>query len=173
MTFSERFRSLYQHPTATTRELGVSEGKRVADVGAGNGYLTIAAASIVGPSGFVYAVEPDSTRSQRVQERSVSGGFKNVRVLTTTAENLKDIPSDDVDLAFSVFSLHHFSDMIAGTAEIRRILHAGGVFYVWDRVPSIIIRHGTRPEELDQLKTGFRTFELLSRGMSLRARFTK
>jgi SAM-dependent methyltransferase len=108
-----------------------------------------------------------------IRERIAIEGLENVRVLTTGAEQLEEIPSDSVDLAFSAFSMHHFKDKRAGLAEIRRILRSGGRFYVWDRVPGMIMRHGTRPEELDRLSGGFTSFELLSTGRTVRARFTK
>ena len=145
----------------------------MADIGAGKGYLTIPASTIVGRKGLVYSVEPDPKRSSRIKERIAKEGLENVRVLTTGAEQLEEIPSDSVDLAFSAFSMHHFNDQQAGLAEIRRILRNGGRFYVWDRVPGTIMRHGTRPEELDRLSGGFTKFELLSTGRTVRARFTK
>jgi len=173
LTIAERLRSLFQGPYAAAKEIGISEGQNVADIGAGKGYLTIPASTIVGRKGLVYSVEPDPTRSRRIRERVSIEGLENVRVLTTGAERLEEIPSDSVDLAFSAFSIHHFNDKQAGLAEIRRILRNGGRFYVWDRVPGIITRHGTRPEELEGLSEGFTSFELLSTGRTVRARFTK
>jgi ubiquinone/menaquinone biosynthesis C-methylase UbiE len=173
LTLAERFRSLFQEPYAAAKEIGISEGQNVADIGAGKGYLTIPASTIVGRKGLVYSVEPDPTRSRKIRERVANEGLENVCVLTTGAEQLEEIPSDSVDLAFSAFSMHHFNDAQAGLAEIRRILRNGGRFYVWDRVPSMIMRHGTRPEELDRLTGGFARFELLSTGRTVRARFTK
>ena len=173
LTLAERFRSLFQEPYAVAKEIGISEGQNVADIGAVKGYLTIPASTIVGRKGLVYSVEPDPTRSSRIRERVANEGLENVCVLTTGAEQLEGIPSDSVDLAFSVFSIHHFDDKQASLAEIRRILGSGGRFYVWDRVPGIIMRHGTRPEELDRLSRGFSKFELLNARRTVRARFTK
>ena len=155
------------------KKVGIREGQRVADIGAGYGYFTVPAAMIVGESGLVYSVEPDWARSERIRTRVTSEGLHNVRVLNTGAEQLSDIPSDAVDLAFSAFTLHHFHDKNAARSEVRRILRAGGVFYVWDRVPGNIIRHGTRPEQLNEFTEGFSSFELLAGGRSVRARFTK
>jgi FkbM family methyltransferase len=173
VTLAERFRTLFQEPHATAKEIGISEGQNVADIGAGKGYLTIPASAIVGRKGLVYSVEPDPIRSRRIRERVANEGLENVHVLTTAAEHLEEIPSDSVDLAFSAFSLHHFKDKEASLAEIRRILRNGGKFYVWDRTPSVIMKHGTRPEELGRLSGGFTRFELLSTGRTIRARFTK
>jgi len=155
------------------KQVGVLEGQTVADIGAGRGYFTVPAAVIAGPTGLVYSVEPDSARSKKIRERIESEGLHNVRVLTTGAEQLGEIPSGSVDLAFSAFSLHHFSDRKAGVAEIRRTLRTGGVFYVWDRAPGAIVRQGSRAEELSGLASGFSGFQLLSAAGSVRARYTK
>ncbi|HYB76153.1 MAG TPA: class I SAM-dependent methyltransferase [Nitrososphaerales archaeon] len=173
LTFTERFRSLFQEPYTAAKEIGISEGQNVADIGAGKGYLTIPASTIVGRKGLVYSIEPDPARSKKIRERVANAGLENVRILTTGAEQLEEIPSDTVDLAFSVFSMHHFNDKQASLVEIRRILRNGGRFYVWDRVPGTIMRHGTRPAELDRLSGDFTRFELLSTGRTVRARFTK
>ncbi len=173
MTFLERFRSLFQEPFAAVKEMGVVEGLRVADLGAGRGYFTIPAAITVGRAGFVYSVEPDPKRSDSIKTRAVREGLHNVRVLTTKTETLGDIPSGDVDLAFSAFSIHHFEDRNAALTEIKRILRNGGTFYVWDQAPGRIFKWGTRSEELGQMAAGFAKFESFGTRKTIRARFTK
>ncbi|MGP8124711.1 MAG: class I SAM-dependent methyltransferase [Nitrososphaerales archaeon] len=173
LTIAERFRAFFQEPISAVSRIGIVEGQRVADIGAGLGYFTIPAAIIVGRTGLVYSVEPNPARSDRIRSRAANEGLENVRVLTTGAEQLGEIPSDSVDLAFSAFSIHHFTDKQASLAEIRRILRSGGTFYVWDRVPGVIMKHGTRPEELDRLSGGFTRFEPLGDGRTVRGRFTK
>ncbi len=155
------------------RRAGVLKGQKVADLGAGRGYFTVAAAEIVGETGLVYAIEPDQTKCARIRERCNEEGLQNVRVLETGAERMGEIQSEEVDLAFSAFSLHHFSDRQAALSEIRRILRGGGAFYVWDRIPGALIRHGTQPDELKELAAGFSTFELLEASRILRVRFSK
>lgn len=173
MSIGERVRSRFQEPFAALKEMGVVEGKLVADLGAGEGYFTVPAAVIVGSRGLVYSVEPDPKRSDRIRERISSEGLANVRVLTTKAEELTEIPSGAVDLAFSAFTYHHFNDKDAALAEIRRILRQGGGFYLWDRVPGRIFRWGTRPEELERIAKDFAKFESLGTSKTVRARFTK
>lgn len=173
MTLTERFRAIFQDPFAAVRTAGVREGQTVADIGAGLGYFTIATAETVGETGLVYAIEPDNARSEKIRRRVAEGKVQNVRVLTTGAEQLGDVQSDSVDLAFSAFSMHHFNDRQVALAEVRRILKVGGSFYMWDRMPGLLIRHGTQPEELNSLSAGFSNLELLSKKGTTRARFTK
>lgn len=172
-TFGERIRSLFQEPFAAVRTMGVGEGMKVADIGAGEGYFTIASATVVGTSGFVYSVEPDPKRSGQIRERAAEEGLGNVRVVTAKAEDLAEIPTGCVDLAFSAFSIHHFEDRGAALAEIRRILHDGGTFYLWDEPPGRIFKSGTRPEELDRMASGFSRFEPLETKKTIRARFIR
>ena len=173
LSFFERVRVLRQEPIASVRMMGVSEGQKVVDIGAGSGYFTIPAALVVGTRGIVYSVEPDSTRSDRIAKRVAGEGLQNVRVLATGAEELQAISSDSIDLAFSTFSIHHFSDRQVALSEIRRILRKGGTFYVWDRKPGRIVKHGTKVEELSKFSDGFEKFELLGTKGAVRARFTK
>jgi len=153
--------------------MGIAAGQKVVDIGAGQGYFTIPAAIVVGSTGMVYAVEPDPARSNRIRRRIASEGIGNVTVMTVGAEELGGISAGSIDLAFSAFSLHHFNDRKAALSEIKRVLRSGGVFYVWDRVPGRIIRHGTQVEELNSLSDGFAKFELIDAGSTVRARFTK
>jgi len=153
--------------------MGVAEKQTVADIGSGFGFFTLAAAEVVGRDGFVYSVEPVPQRSERIRSRIKAEGIENVKVLTTGAEYLDEIPSEVVDTAFSAFSLHHFEDPPVAMAEIRRILHTGGLFYVWDRVPGRIMKHGTRPEDITRLSPSFENLEILSSRRILRARLTK
>ncbi len=169
----ERIRSLYQDPFAAVKAMGVSDGLRVADVGAGHGYLTIPSAVVVGGKGFVYSIEPQATRSDAIRRRVAREGLSNVKVLTATAERMAEVPSGDVDLAFSAFSAHHFGDRVAALGEIRRILRDGGSFYVWDRMPNLIMKHGTRQDELEIMQSGFSKFESLSTKRTARGKFTK
>jgi SAM-dependent methyltransferase len=94
-------------------------------------------------------------------------------VITASAEQLGEIPSDSIDIAFSAFTFHHFNNKETALSEIKRVLSQGGIFYVWDRVPGLLIRHGTEPDELNPSMGGFSKFELLGVGRTLRARFTK
>lgn len=173
LSFFERVRALKQEPIASVKMMGMSEGQKVVDIGAGSGYLTIPAALAVGMRGIVYSVEPNPTKSDRIMKRVAGEGLQNVRVLETGAEELQAIPSDSIDFAFSAFSIHHFNDRQVALSEIRRVLKKGGTFYVWDRVPGWIVRHGTRVEELSKFSDGFEKFELLGTRGTVRARFTK
>jgi FkbM family methyltransferase len=55
------------------------EGDTVVDVGAGVGYFTVLAGRIVGPSGRVYAFEPEAASYRRLREHLALSGLRNVQ----------------------------------------------------------------------------------------------
>ena len=173
MTVGERLRARFQEPVAALRQAGALEGQRIVDLGAGHGFFTVPAAMVVGPSGFVYAVEPDPKRCGVIGRKAASEGLGNVKVLKTGAEHLGEIPTATVDLVFSAFTLHHFVDMQAAMSETLRVLKDGGTFFAWDRVPGMLVRHGTRREDFDKLSSGFSRYDVLSSGRAIKARYTK
>ncbi len=174
LTLRERVRAAFEDPSKRIREAGVARGSRVADIGAGRGYFAIAAAEEAGEKGMVYAVEPDPERNRAISERAGKAGLSNMRVLEAKVEDLREIEDGSVDVAFSMYSLHHFESLERGLAEIRRVLRPGGTFYVHDIVRGRIFRHGTRREDLGFLAhAGFSNFELLGFKRFLKARLTK
>lgn len=144
------------------------------DLGAGKGLYSVLAASIVGPAGAVYAVEPDGSRAAVIARRVAEEKVANVKVLTTGAEDLGEIPSSTIDIAFALNSIHHFRDKVAAFAEVNRVLKAGGRFYVRDLVKSWMTRHGTAKEEIPNLPlTGFSAKAVEVTRTRLEASFTK
>jgi tRNA A58 N-methylase Trm61 len=53
-------RDRWQQPHCVVDTLGIEQGVRVADIGAGGGYVTMRLARAVGAEGWVYAVDTDA-----------------------------------------------------------------------------------------------------------------
>ncbi len=173
-TLGEKIRRLLEDPFERMREVGTASGLKVADVGAGKGFFTVAAAELVGRGGFVYAVEPDPGRIKLIQRRCGEARLTNVRFLEKKAEEMNQIDTESLDLVFSMYSLHHFECLERGLSEIRRILKPGGRFYVIDIMKGRIFRHGSKRRDVEVLAdSGFAKFELLRLGRLLKARLTK
>jgi len=173
-TLGERIRRVFEEPFEKMREVGAASGFKVADVGAGRGFFTIAAAELVGEGGLVFAVEPDPDRIEVIRHRCDEARLANVRFLENKAEEMSQIDHESLDLVFSMYSLHHFGSLERGLAEIRRILKPGGRFYVRDIMKGRIFRHGSQRRDVEVLvNAGFANFELLGLGRLLKARLTK
>ena len=54
--------------------LGLREGSRVADIGAGKGKYAVELARLVGPTGHVFATEIDSKRRRQIGPPAATGG---------------------------------------------------------------------------------------------------
>lgn len=72
-------RDAWQKPKEIVESLRIRPGMRVADVGAGSGYLLPYLSRAVGPEGYVYAEEIQKPFLKRLRQRAK--GFPNVRVV--------------------------------------------------------------------------------------------
>ncbi len=102
-------------------ELTDFSGKRVLDVGSGNGRLTFAAAE---RAREVYAVEPVETLRHFLREKCKAEGIRNVRVTDGFVEALP-YPDDTFDI---VLSGHVVGDNLdAELAELERVCKPAGI----------------------------------------------
>jgi SAM-dependent methyltransferase len=100
---------VYRRPLATALDrLGLREGWRCVDVGAGGGDVTVALAELVGRDGRVYAVDSDPRARDEVAAAAARSGTAQVLAVTQAAEDLT-LP-EPVDLAFCRFLLLHVFD---------------------------------------------------------------
>ena len=80
-------RDAWQQPEEVMDALGIADGARVADVGAGGGYFTVRLARRVGPNGLVFAEDIQSQMIDSIVRRVRREGLANVEtVLGTTGD---------------------------------------------------------------------------------------
>ncbi len=114
---------VYRRPLATALDrLGLGEGWRCVDVGAGGGDVTVALAELVGRDGRVYAV--DSDPSSRDEVARAAAAHAQVIAVTQAAENL--LLPEPVDLAFCRFLLLHVHDPVVVVARMGGAVRPGG-----------------------------------------------
>ena len=104
--------------------LGITEGQRVADIAAGQGYLTKPLARAVGKSGRVYAVEISPDARQALTDLAARESLTNVEVVAGTETDPK-LPAQ-VDGAVILNSYHELTEYKAILAAILRALRPGG-----------------------------------------------
>jgi SAM-dependent methyltransferase len=116
---------VYRRPLATALDrLGLREGWRCVDVGAGGGDVTVALAEVVGRDGRVYAVDSDPHSRDEVAKTAAAQGQAQVIAITQTAEEL--LLPEPVDLAFCRFLLMHVADPVRVLRRMGQAVRAGG-----------------------------------------------
>lgn len=114
---------VYRRPLATALDrLGLREGWRCVDVGAGGGDVTVALAEIVGRDGRVYAV--DSDPRSRDETAAAASAHAQVIALTQAGEDL--VLPEPVDLAFCRFVLMHVLDPVVVLRRMGEVVRPGG-----------------------------------------------
>jgi hypothetical protein len=96
-------------PARVIKALALVSGERVAEVGAGDGALTVAIARHVGPDGRVFTTELGESRVRSLQAAVTASGLAQIEVVeaATTHTNLGDACCDAL-LMRDVY--HHFAD---------------------------------------------------------------
>lgn len=134
---------VYRRPLATALDrLGLREGWRCVDVGAGGGDVTVALARIVGRDGRVYAVDTDPAARDAVAQAAAEAAQAQVIALTQAGEDLT-LP-EPADLAFCRFLLLHVRHPVAVLERMRAAVRSGGWVVAQEPVTSAG-RIGGRP----------------------------
>ena len=124
----------FSDPQSNVLQLGLREGMKVGDLGAGSGHYAVSAAAVVGEDGRVFAVDIQEDVLKRVEEFARERGLRNVETIWGNFEKLggttlSDHSLDAVILSNTLFQLENKEGAIA---EIRRILVPGGRLLVID-----------------------------------------
>jgi len=127
-------------------------GDKVADVGAGLGWLTFPLAMAVGASGRVLAIDPSPDAVRALRERSQADHLAQVEVIQARAESTH-LPADYVDRVVWHTMYHDVEGRQSAIDEMFRIMKSGARWVVVDWVkdesvngPPIAIR--MHPEEV-------------------------
>lgn len=114
---------VYRRPLATALDrLGLAEGWRCVDVGAGGGDVTVALAELVGREGRVYAVDCDPRARDEVARAAAP--HAQVIALTQAGEDL--LLPEAVDLAFCRFLLMHVHQPEVVLRRMGMVVRDGG-----------------------------------------------
>ena len=124
----------FSDPKSNVLQIGLKEGMKVGDLGAGVGHSALCAAHVVGDSGHVYAVDIQEDLLTRVRDAAHEQGLRNVSTVWGDFEKLggttlKDHALDAVVLSNTLFQLENREGALA---EIKRILKPGGRLLVVD-----------------------------------------
>ena len=129
--FEGESRVIFRHRHAIVAILGLEEGMRVADVGAGTGLFTRLIAPAVGEKGRVYAVDISQKFLDHIMAGARDAGDGNVLPVLCDQDSTQLEP-DSVDLVFVCDTYHHFEFPQKTLASIHQALRPEGRLIVVD-----------------------------------------
>jgi predicted methyltransferase len=124
-------RDIWQKPEQVMDALGIADGSKVADIGAGSGYFTIRLARRVGPNGIVWAEDVQLAMLEAVKRRvakDVARDIRNVIAVNGTSSDPM-LPENSVD---AVLILDTYQEIVQDgnpllfLQNVRKALRPGG-----------------------------------------------
>jgi SAM-dependent methyltransferase len=150
--------------------LGITSGKRVADIGAGSGWFTVRAAKRVGDAGTVYAVDINPDAIRYIDSRTQKENLHNIKTILGKPDN--PLLPAIVDAVLLLKTYHEVAQPIELLRNLRPCLRTGSKVGVIDRngngenhgvARAVVIREATEAgyqllEQEDFVKDGMDYF---------------
>ena len=115
-------RDEWQQPDRIMDALGIADGTRVADIGAGGGWFTVRLARRVGPNGRVYAQDVQALMIESIRQRVANQGLTNVETILGTNDDPRLPPGLDAVLVVDAYPA--FGERGARMAVLRHLASA-------------------------------------------------
>lgn len=115
--------------------LGVKPGGRFADLGSGDGWLTVQLARELGPGGRVFAVDISESALNRLRETVAKDALRNVEIVLA-AEDDPRLPVGTLDGVVILNAYHEVTKRVPVLEGVRRALKPGGVLVIVDNLPT-------------------------------------
>jgi len=112
--------------------LGITQGKTVADIGAGSGWFTVRAARRVGEGGNVLAVDINPQSTRYVSDRAQKEHLRNVKTILGKEDDPL-LPAGAVDSVLLLKTYHEVAQPVALLRNLRASLRRGAKVGIIDR----------------------------------------
>lgn len=164
---------MFSDPVKNIESSGILPGMDIADLGAGSGLYTLAAAKALMATGRVYAIDVQKDLLSKLKNAAAEQSLYNVEVIWGDIEKpsgtkLRDSSIDLVLLCNILFQLEDKTNVIT---EIKRILKPGGRVLVVDwsesfggigPTPEMVVKKDVVKEKFE--KSGFHLDKEVSAG---------
>lgn len=135
-----KMRAWYAPATELMLDLaGIGPGSRVLDIAAGDGDQSLAAATRVGPNGYVLAIDRANELLSIAEQSAREAGLSNLETRLMDGENL-ELPNASFNAVICRFALMYFTNPIRGLQGMKRVLKPGG------RVSVVVYGENGSPE---------------------------
>jgi SAM-dependent methyltransferase len=128
--------------------LGVREGSRVAEIGAGNGSMAEGVARAIGSTGHLYATEIDEARLAAIARRARSAELSQLEPVRAGERDVA-LPDLCCDAVYMRNVMHHVRDTAEFARAVARAVKPGGRVVVIDFLPGTFLHlgpaHGLAP----------------------------
>jgi predicted methyltransferase len=118
-------RDAWQKPDQIMDALGIAEGSKVADIGAGAGWFTIRLARRVGPNGIVYAQDVQRQMLEAIRRRVAKEGLQNVVTVFGEGSN-PNLPRASLDAVLVVDVYPEVEDRVTFLRNLAAALKPTG-----------------------------------------------
>lgn len=123
--FDSPERDAWQKPEELVKALSLAPGQRVADLGAGTGYLERHLSRAVGAGGTVFAVDVEPALVEHLRARAEKESTDNVVPILASFDNPR-LPAGSLDLILIVDTYHHIDARKRYLERLRQTLARGG-----------------------------------------------
>ncbi len=154
---------MFSNPEQNILQLGLREGMKVADFGAGNGAYSLAASKRVGHTGHVYAIEVQKDLVRKLESEIKELHISNIECIWGNIEKMhgSKIADSSMDMIIISNVLFQAEDKIGLIDEAKRILKKGGKVLVIDWLVS---SDGVGPAQSQSIKEEVLNNLFLKRG---------
>lgn len=129
--FDDPARDAWQKPSALVDALRLRPGMKVAEIGAGTGYLMRYLAAAVGSYGSVFLVEIEPNLVAHMRDRAEREGAGHVVPILGSRDNPR-LPAGVADVILFLDSYHHVDDRVEYMRRLQRALKSDGRIVIVD-----------------------------------------
>ena len=114
-----------ENPDGALDAMDIRPGMKIADVGAGVGYMTLRMAKRVGPTGKIYGIDLQQGMLQKLSENAKAQGITNVEPVLGEPADPK-LPAGQIDMILMVDVYHEVSQPQQMVRKLRESLAPNG-----------------------------------------------